>query len=72
MRGGRIIPAPEVQLAVTYQQVGRKDEAQAAVQAIRQVEPRYSLKVVSRGFPYKKSVDMERFLDALRKAGMPE
>jgi hypothetical protein len=53
-------------------QAGREDEARATVQAIRKVAPKYSLKVVSRAFPYKELDDMERFLGALRKAGMPE
>ncbi len=42
------------------------------VQAIRKVAPKYTLKVVSRANPYKNLEDVERFLGALRKAGVPE
>ncbi len=71
-RGGRILPGPELQLAATYQQAGREEDARATVQAVLKVAPRFTLEFVSRRTPYKRPEDTKAFLGALRKAGLPE
>ena len=70
-RGGRITLHPELQLAASYMQAGRADEARATVQAVLKVRPYATLNVASRAAPYRKPEDMERYLGALRKAGLP-
>ena len=47
------------------------DEARATVQAVLKVRPYATLNVASRAAPYRKPEDMERYLGALRKAGLP-
>ncbi len=59
-------------LAANYSELGRDDEAQAAVQELLRLLPDFSLaraRLVSSGM----DADLaERFVNALRKAGLPE
>jgi tetratricopeptide (TPR) repeat protein len=59
-----------VNLAVCYAKLGRLEEAQAEVAAVRRLVPSWSLEAGRRGFPYKDPADLERYLDGLRKAGL--
>ncbi len=59
-------------LAVNYMLLGREEEARFhAAEALR-ANPSYSLEAAQSRNPYKDPADMERLLDALRKAGIPE
>jgi adenylate cyclase len=53
-------------------ELGREEEARAQVQEILSLEPTYSLERVRRFTPYKDPAHLERWLTALRKAGIPE
>jgi hypothetical protein len=47
------------------------EEARAALAKLRELEPQASIELYARE-PYKRQDDLERFIDGLRKAGLPE
>jgi len=57
-------------LAVIYAELGRDAEAQAEVAEILQINPKYSLDGVRQIIVYKDPAEVERYLAALRKAGL--
>jgi len=57
-------------LAVLYAELGRDPEAQAEVAEILQLNPQYSLAGVRRTLPWQDPAEVERYLAALRKAGL--
>jgi hypothetical protein len=59
-------------LAATYPYLGRMDEARAAMAKYRELEPQASIELYARTEPFKRQDDLNRFLDGLRKAGLPE
>jgi TolB-like protein/Tfp pilus assembly protein PilF len=65
-------------LAVLYNELGRKDEARAEVAEILRIKPKDSLELVRKYCFYKNDPAenrlkrFERFIDGMRKAGMPE
>jgi len=61
-----------VHLAATYTFLGREEEAKAAALEVLNLDPDFSLEGYSDRIPYKNQSDSERFLKALRKAGLPE
>ncbi len=65
---------PYLFLAFTYEEAGRGEEAQAAVAEVLKRKPKASITgyAKSKLFPYKDPADIERVLDSLRKAGLPE
>jgi TolB-like protein len=67
--------APLIHLAAAYGHLGRKQEATAAIEEFKKVWPNLSVEDVSGPYimsKYKDPVDKDRFLDGLRKAGLPE
>ena len=50
--------------------LGREEEARAEVAEILRVNPNYSLKVIQDA-PWKDPTQLERWLNNLRKAGLP-
>jgi TolB-like protein/Flp pilus assembly protein TadD len=65
---------PLIHLAATYAHLGREQEAATAIEKLSKVLPIFSVGFVNgrRTFPYKIPVDLDRLLDGLRKAGLPE
>ncbi len=59
-------------LAVIYSELGRKEEAQAEVAEVLRISPRVSMEGRRERMPFKDPVVLERYLEALRKAGLPE
>lgn len=59
-------------LAVNYAQVGRLEDARAALAKFVEIEPQTTLELAAETMPFKRKEDLERFLDGLRKAGLPE
>jgi adenylate cyclase len=57
-------------LALCYAELGRLEEAQAEVAEVLRVNPKASLEVFKQIAPYKNPADLERFLAALRRAGL--
>jgi TolB-like protein len=64
-------PTYRRQLAASYAMMDRIDEAQAAIQEYLRLEPNHTI-ADSRKIPAKIPEHLERFLDGLRKAGLPE
>lgn len=57
-------------LAATYSQLGRHEEARAAVAEILRLSPNFSLEIWKQRAPYKDPAALERYLAALRQAGL--
>ncbi len=51
---------------------GREDEARRAVDEILLRRPDYSCSFFEQSYPFKQREDLDKFLDGLRKAGLPE
>jgi TolB-like protein len=64
-------PTYRRQLATSYAMMNRIDEAQAALQEYLRLEPNHTI-ADSRKIPSKIPEHLERFIDGLRKAGLPE
>jgi TolB-like protein/Tfp pilus assembly protein PilF len=58
--------------AVAYAEMGRLDEARAEVIEAHRLDPDFTLASAPEVLPFKNSQDLKRFLDGLRKAGLPE
>ncbi len=63
---------PSVNLADALSGQNRLDEARIAIEAARRVKPDLSLSVIKRLTPNYHPDYLERRLDSLRKAGLPE
>ncbi len=63
---------PHLVLGVIFSELGRKEEAQAEVAEILRISPRASLEGQRERMPFKDQAVLERHLDGLRKAGLPE
>jgi hypothetical protein len=50
--------------------MGRADEARAAWLEASRLSPRASIAVIRQRLPYRRAADLDRFLNAARKAGM--
>ena len=59
-------------LAARYGQLGRIEEAETELKEVLLLMPRMTADDVRRQVPFKKPSDMERYIDGLRKAGLPE
>jgi tetratricopeptide (TPR) repeat protein len=59
-----------VDLAGIYSELGREEEARAEAAEVLRINPHYSLEVMRQNAPYKDPAVIERWLVALRKAGL--
>ncbi len=53
-----------------YSRLMGEDEARATAEGVLKIEPKFSLDHLSKRLPYKNHADTDRFIDALRKAGL--
>ncbi|MEP2533364.1 winged helix-turn-helix domain-containing protein [Shimia sp.] len=65
----RFLPA-HVQLARAQWETGDRSAAQASVDAIKTISPKYSLAHAARMFPYPVETERKRLIDALAAAGL--
>ncbi len=63
---------PHLVLAVIHSELGRKEEAEAEVAEALRISPRASLEVQRERLPFKDQAVLERYLNAMRKTGLPE
>lgn len=59
-------------LACIYVETDRPDEAREQIRHVTRQEPRYTLQVVDRVYPFRLDHDREQFLTSLRSAGLPD
>jgi adenylate cyclase len=59
-------------LTTAYSWANRLEEARAQAAEVLRINPEFSVKQRARTLPYKNQADLERYLDGLRKAGLPE
>jgi adenylate cyclase len=57
-------------LAAIYATLGNEAEASAAAAEVIRLNPNFSVERHFKNMPWKNKEDMERFMDALRKAGL--
>jgi len=66
------LKGPLNRLAATYAMLGGKEEARAYVKELLKVEPKYTIKRAAKRTVYKNQTDQDHWINALRKAGVPE
>jgi adenylate cyclase len=59
-------------LAACYSSLSREAEAGAAAEEVLRINPKFCLESYAKTLPYKNKSDIERYMAALRKAGLPE
>ncbi len=59
-------------MAASYAMLDRMDEARNAIEALRSRIPNVSIATTRQQMPFRREADTAHFLDALRKAGLPE
>jgi adenylate cyclase len=59
-------------LAATYIYLNRTEEAQRAAEEVLRIDPTFSIKYHATTMPYKRKETGDRFIEALRKAGLPD
>jgi len=57
-------------LAACYSSLDRQAEAAAAAKEVLRINPKFSLESYAKRLPYKNKADIERYVAALRKAGL--
>jgi adenylate cyclase len=57
-------------LTITYSSFGREDKARAAATEVLRLDPKFSLEHVGKTSPFRNQADKDRFVGALRKAGL--
>jgi hypothetical protein len=59
-------------LAATYAQLDRLEEARAEAKEYLKITPNFSIAVWAKSEPYTDTNELQRYVDGLRKAGLPE
>ncbi len=68
-RNSNYLPAHAF-LSASYSSLGREAEANAAAEEVLRINPKFSLESYAKTLPYKNKADIERYITALRKAGL--
>ncbi len=59
-----------VTATVAYSMCGREEEARAMAAGVLKINPKFSLEYFAKRLPYKNQTDTDRYIAALRKAGL--
>ncbi len=65
------LPA-HVRLAHSYAALGREEELHAEAAEVLRLNPKFSVKKFAKSLPYRDKAVKERYIGALRKAGLPD
>ncbi|MFH1242173.1 MAG: hypothetical protein V1689_07395, partial [Pseudomonadota bacterium] len=57
-------------LAATFVEMEKMEKAQAEITEFLRIDPKYTVKLVPRSFPWKDQAEIDRLIDSLRKAGL--
>jgi adenylate cyclase len=57
-------------LAATYSLLGRDEEARNEAEEVLRLNPKFSLERLAKTLPFKNQAQLDRYIDALRKAGL--
>jgi len=57
-------------LVASLEAAGRSDEARAELEELKKIQPTLSLDYINTTYPFKSDADRERFVNALRNAGL--
>ena len=60
----------KIGLAASYNALGREEDARAAAIEVLRIDPKFSLERFAEGLLYKDQKDADRYINALRKAGL--
>ena len=63
---------PALAAAYAHPMVGRMDDAHKIVKGILSLQPEFSIAEVASRNPYKTKELLDRYVNALRRAGLPE
>jgi adenylate cyclase len=72
---GRIADRPSyyhAYVAACHAELGQMEEARAHAALALETRPEFSIKAWGERLSFKHDADLQRFLDSLRKAGLPE
>jgi adenylate cyclase len=61
-----------INLAATYAMLGKEKEARKQAAEVIRINPKFSLKFEAKRLGFKNQADTDRWIDALRKAGLPD
>jgi adenylate cyclase len=61
-----------ISLAAAYSLAGREEEARSSAEEVLRINPKFSLDYQAKILPFKNKIDLEHFIAALRKAGLPQ
>jgi len=70
--GGRILPAPTVQLIAAYAQAGQEGKAKEYVESLLKIAPGFTVTSALKINPYKSEKDRQAFHKALLESGLPD
>jgi tetratricopeptide (TPR) repeat protein len=59
-----------INLAASYIHLGREEEARAEAAEVLRINPKFSLERTAKRSVYKNKAALDRYIDALRKAGL--
>jgi Flp pilus assembly protein TadD len=65
------VPA-HVFLAVVYSEMDRMQEARSEIETVLKLAPGNTVPITSQRYPHRSSKTQNRFVEGLRKAGLPE
>ena len=63
---------PYLTLAASYSSLDRTEDARKAVEEILRIDPDFSLEYHANTLPSKNQENLNKYINALRKAGLPE
>jgi len=72
LQGGKDNLLAHITATAAYSMCGREAEAQATAADVLRINPKFSCKYFAKRLPYKNQADLDRYISALRSAGLPE